>query len=447
MKVFHESVVVNLIETIMFHRTAIDAADDFLLELVDYSYRNIQKLVSGKIKYKDQPKTADEAQKVSKEQEFDRQLSVIEFNVAISSISIIRYISDQVKHLSPAVIRHLHLENDMLMACVALIEDRPWLKKEGGKPKEKFEDGHWVEIAKNELTKLPKVEGQIWITIYNLLLAPECAKNYEITDYRKNMLLRVPIYLPKLRKYLNELIIDQIPNLTDVLKTLEQLSIMNTNAQTARNPFVVQQLPELRRGIAEGKVWEEIAEHQLNNYFTRESEAAEFDDLVKFADMYSGSNIDALSEGFKCANCFKSATQRCSRCKIVWYCCRECQVEHYKKEHKHACKAMAAKIADNSDKTHVKGSSMIMKPSEVKAKTNQMNLVPQSKNIETAPKSKINVEVLNSTDTDVSKPTQITETSKEQPKLPENPSNPTKKLKNTQNTASQPDDNPMDELD
>lgn len=181
----------NLIETIMFHRTAIDAADDFLLELVDYAYRNVYKLVSGRIKYKDQPKTAEEAQKLTKEHEFDRQLSVIEFNVAISSISIIRYISDQVKHLSPAVIRHLHLENDMLMACVALIEDRPWLRKEGGKPKSKFEDGQWVDISPQEMSKLPKVEGQIWITIYNLLLAPECAQNYEITDYRKNMLLRV----------------------------------------------------------------------------------------------------------------------------------------------------------------------------------------------------------------------------------------------------------------
>jgi hypothetical protein len=184
-------VVVNLIETIMFHRTAIDAADDYLLELVDYAYRNVHKLVSGKTRWLDAPKDAQEMSKVDKDKDFERQTSVIEFNVAISSISIIRYISDHVKTLSPAVLRHLHLENDMLMACVALIEDRPWLKKSDGKPKEKFEDGQWVEIPKNEISKLPKVEGQIWITIYNLLLSPECANNYEITDYRKNMLLRV----------------------------------------------------------------------------------------------------------------------------------------------------------------------------------------------------------------------------------------------------------------
>ena len=118
-------------------------------------------------------------------------MSIIDFNVAMSSISVIRYISDHVKTLSPAVLRHIHLENDMLMACVALIEDRPWLRKKADGSREKFEDGQWVEIPKSDVSKLPKIEGQIWITIYNLLLVPECAKNYEVTDYRKNMLLRV----------------------------------------------------------------------------------------------------------------------------------------------------------------------------------------------------------------------------------------------------------------
>jgi hypothetical protein len=188
---FHESVIVNLIETVMYHRSAIDAADDYLLELVDYAYRNVYKLVSGKTRWIDVPKDPKELANTDREKEFQRQASHIDFNVAFSSISIIRYITDHVKNLSPAVLRHLHLENDMLMACVALIEDRPWLKKIDGTPKEKFEDGQWVEIKKSEMYKLPKAEGQIWITIYNLLLAPECAKNYEITDYRKNMLLRV----------------------------------------------------------------------------------------------------------------------------------------------------------------------------------------------------------------------------------------------------------------
>ena len=191
MQVFHESVLVNLLETVLYHRTAVDAADDYLLELVDYCYRHIHRLINGEIKYIDDPSNPKELEAMDKMKDFERQRAKIEYNIAISSISIIRYISDQIKHVHPSVLRHLHLEKDMLMACVVLIEDRPWLRNKGEGKREKFEDGKWVEVKKGEMSKLPKIEGQVWITIYNLFLSPECAKNYEITDYRKNMLLRV----------------------------------------------------------------------------------------------------------------------------------------------------------------------------------------------------------------------------------------------------------------
>lgn len=201
---------------------------------------------------------------------------------------------------------------------------------------------------------------------------------------------------------MNEIIIDQIPNLTDVLKTLEQMSIMNTNAQVSRNPFVVQQIPELRRSIAEGRDWESIAEYQLNTFFTKEAEASEFDQLVKFADMYSQTNIEALSEGFKCANCLKPATQRCSRCKTIWYCTRECQVDHYKKEHKLQCKALAEKQSLKHDKTGHGEGGVIIKPSEVKSQSAKLNQIPQGKNPEEQNKPKFKVEILNSTDNEAS---------------------------------------------
>lgn len=246
---------------------------------------------------------------------------------------------------------------------------------------------------------------------------------------------------------MNELIIDQIPNLSDVLKTLEQMSIMNTNAQSTRNPFVVQQLPELRRSITEGRDWQAIAEYQLSTYFTKESEAAEFDDLVKFAEMYSGTNIDALSEGFKCAHCLKTATQRCSRCKSVWYCSRECQVDHYKKEHKHVCKTLAAKVAENSDKNHVTGSAMIFKPSEVKAQGKKSKEVSGGKKAEENTEKRIKVEVLNSTDSKdgkeaemPKKPEPLQETTAKKPDSPQPSQNQTGKEK-------QEDENPMEELD
>ena len=136
----------NLLESVLFHRTAIDAADDYLLELVDFCYRYIQRLVSGKIKFVDPPTDPHALAEQSREQEFDRQRAGIEFNIAFSAISIIRYISDQAKHVQPAVLRHLHLENDMLMACVVLIEERPWLRSNKEGKRERFEDGKWSQF-------------------------------------------------------------------------------------------------------------------------------------------------------------------------------------------------------------------------------------------------------------------------------------------------------------
>lgn len=39
--VYHEAVVCNILEVIMYHRTAVDSAEEFLIELIDYCYRKM----------------------------------------------------------------------------------------------------------------------------------------------------------------------------------------------------------------------------------------------------------------------------------------------------------------------------------------------------------------------------------------------------------------------
>ena len=46
-------------------------------------------------------------------------------------------------------------------------------------------------IPKSEYGRLPKTEAQVWITVYNLFMDPECRKKYELNDERKNNLLKV----------------------------------------------------------------------------------------------------------------------------------------------------------------------------------------------------------------------------------------------------------------
>jgi zinc finger MYND domain-containing protein 10 len=42
-----------------------------------------------------------------------------------------------------------------------------------------------------ERFQLTKIEGQVWISIYELLLNPTCSSKYEYTDFKKNQILKV----------------------------------------------------------------------------------------------------------------------------------------------------------------------------------------------------------------------------------------------------------------
>ena len=55
-------------------------------------------------------------------------------------------------------------------------------------------------MAKNEYSKIAKLEGNIWVAIYNLFMDPECRKKYELNDFRKSNLLRV--FLRSIKKVL-----------------------------------------------------------------------------------------------------------------------------------------------------------------------------------------------------------------------------------------------------
>jgi len=143
---------------------------------------------------------------------------------------------------------------------------------------------------------------------------------------------------------MNEILLEQIPNLSEMLRNLEQLSFMKTEAQVLDNPFIMEQLSSIRANIQDNSDWQEIAAYQKQIIFTPESEKQDFDQILKIMGVYDSQAADALTEGFKCENCKRPAENRCSRCKSVWYCSRECQVGHYKTGHKQVCKQLASEL-------------------------------------------------------------------------------------------------------
>lgn len=56
--------------------------------------------------------------------------------------------------------------------------------------RERYDD-KWVPVADGERLKLSKVEGQVWLTLYQLLLNESCQKKYEFSNSNKATLLKV----------------------------------------------------------------------------------------------------------------------------------------------------------------------------------------------------------------------------------------------------------------
>lgn len=187
--------------------------------------------------------------------------------------------------------------------------------------------------------KLPELQVQLFLAVHNLVMDSECRNRYNLTSTRKDNLLR-------LRRFLNDVVFDQVPPLANLLRTLEELSITGqyTGVQETHTPFIVELIAEIRETLLqtyEGR-YEDIAREQIQTVFVKESE----DELRALGQMFT--MPEDLTAPI-CVVCRAEAEQRCSRCHTEWYCSRQCQVQDWKR-HKGLCTV----IVENSTKAEEK---------------------------------------------------------------------------------------------
>ncbi|XP_030634318.1 zinc finger MYND domain-containing protein 10 [Chanos chanos] len=342
MVIHHEATVINLLETIMFHKDACEAAEDAVLDLVDYCHRKLTLLAGqaarGEIQKQDRITHTDSSHMTSV-QELQRQKTMMEFDISLKALSVLRYITDCVESLSVSVLTRLLCTHNLPCVLVQLVEHSPWSCYTGGKL-EKYVDGKWREIPPEDRVKMTKHEGQVWIALLNLLLKAECQRKYDFNNFNKNQLL-------KLRGFLTEVVIDQLPNLSDLQRFLSHLSV--TDPAPPKKDLILEQVPEIWSDIMKencGK-WKAIAKYQVKEAFDP-SENDLREQANRLAQTY---NLDLMENLIpdkpKCGCCGSEGWKRCSRCKAEWYCNRECQVKHWPK-HKAACQLMA----DTRDMPH-----------------------------------------------------------------------------------------------
>lgn len=313
-QIYHEAIICNFISILLYHRTACNEAGDYLIDLIDWCYRKLIKLNT---------RTEETEERSTGEQDYNTQINELDFAMGIESLSIIRFISDHLKDFSLSVVQQLVEQCDIFCILVPLMETKPW-KKNTKAGKMVYENQQWQKSK--DIMKIPKAEAQIWLTIYNLFMNFDVRNKYELNSYRKQNLLR-------LRKFINEVVIDQITVLGDLLRALEELGLMPDSLPSKISAFVIQQLPELQDKISCNQNWEEIAAYHKENYLVEslEEQKASMELMMK--------GIDDILEEPICAECGNLATNRCSKCHHEWYCSRKCQVSAWKK-HKQICELL-----------------------------------------------------------------------------------------------------------
>ena len=375
---YHEAVLVNLIENFLYSITACQAAEDYLVDVIEYAYKMISKYVAYKMKNPDDTlnygnnsslfgsnsalnddlSLEEKIKKINEQvkdkendiKEMDEKYREIEFGIAMSCINILRYISDHLEQLPFPVRHHMMNVKDVPVLFVTLMELRPWRRKvmkynDKNKKKEEveeiYENNNWTSLMEH---KFPKLEAQVLITVYNLVMNQDNNKKYEITEYRQNQLLR-------LRKYFSEDLYDQIPQMMNLYRSLENMSLMTYGNTLTVNPFIVEMVPILS-GNKMFKLTEEeikkIGNHVVVNYFENLNKDKLAKELEPVNEIYNLDNIEYFMEDPVCAQCGKLANSRCSRCKSEWYCSKECQIKRWKK-HKTVCKTLAALFKENEN--------------------------------------------------------------------------------------------------
>ena len=298
---YHEATLVNLLEVLLYQRHFCEAGGERMIELVDYCARKITRLQSGYDFRQHSPQSAgksadpdptaaarllsDELANRPPQEELAQHLTEIEFKVCISACTLARFLCEHADAMPLSVAGRITDTHDLLVLLIPLIENPPWTRRLDSGKWQKLVDYKWAEVKVIELLKITKLEGQPWLAVYHLLAKETFRERYHLNTFRKGQVLR-------LRKYLNEVMLDQLPFLADVMRYMDELAIMEVpepgssiGGGSQNSAFLFQQVAVMREGVLRGKDWPCIADEQMRSVFTMTDRDDK--DLKAMADVYA----------------------------------------------------------------------------------------------------------------------------------------------------------------
>ena len=299
---YHEATLINLFEVFLYYRHVCEAGGEKMLELVDYVSRKLARLNNTSYEFRQHDREDDEVgvtvesakkfaetlESRSPEEELKKHFMDIEFRICISAVSIARFLCEHADSMPLSVVSRIADTHDFLVLIIPLIENPPWTRRLNTGKWQKLVDHKWAEVKPIDLLKVTKLEGQPWLAVYFLLAKEVFRERYYLNSFRKGQLLRV-------RKYINELMLDQLPFLADIQRYMDELAVTEVPEPTSlgNTAFLFQQVATMREAIMKGKNWPEVAKKQIEEVFTMTDRGDK--DLLKMADLYSDDLSGALA--------------------------------------------------------------------------------------------------------------------------------------------------------
>jgi hypothetical protein len=378
-------------QVLLFHPHTVSAAGDALVDLVDYCAQQITLLNSGELQRALTELANTEAAELKSlralpdaharaaalagrdpGETLRRQEATLRFQTAVAAVGVLRCLCAQADAGLPLpALARLLQTHDLPLALVPLVENPPWTRRreaaEGAKGAtacvwEKYVDFTWHRVPTADLLLLTKCEAQPWLALFHLLASPRARARYPLHSFRKGQLLRV-------RRYLHEALLDQLPVLADVRRFLDEAALLACpDATAAPAALLLEEVAALRAAVLAGvpqaeaarAAWcEQAAARQLEAHFASHGGDARDQDLKALAGVYGPEWADAVLSstaakkgervigdtegegaeegGGPCGHCGQPAAKRCGQCQKAWYCGRDCQVAAWKR-HRRACR-------------------------------------------------------------------------------------------------------------
>ncbi|XP_050688240.1 zinc finger MYND domain-containing protein 10-like isoform X3 [Eriocheir sinensis] len=361
-----EVAALGLLESLAFNEESAAALEGLVLDVIDYSVRQLIRLVNHGHAHPNQPfyspqenhlyvfdsreddekgdssststQKDDEGKENQKSDEREDGKENIHHEVSQEerraglvlggkAVAVLHLLAGCRKHLPLCATTRMMSTHDIPQLLASLLCMQPWKTQQTGDVYV-FEDSEWQRRTPKD-PPLSRTECQMWATLQTLLFDADCITMYEINSARKNVLL-------KLSGRLNEAALAQIPSLEHLARWLAALPL--TQPQQPHPPPLITTLPQLSDGVAgawDGR-WKELSQRLAPRFLAPTPTCLQ----ALASSMAAAWDLDALEELLpdtpSCASCGSPAGQRCSRCHNEWYCRRKCQVEDWPK-HKQLC--------------------------------------------------------------------------------------------------------------